>query len=280
MARFTTSDGLSLHYTDTGRGLPVLCLAGLTRNHMDFHFLAPHLSGVRMIALDSRGRGLSDHDANPANYNIPREARDVVELLDHLGLVRACVIGTSRGGLIAMVLAATARDRLAGVVLNDIGPDLPADGIARIMDYVGRKPAARDLKQAAAGMQAALGPQFPGLSPERWQQLASFQYQDTDQGLVLRYDARLRQALLDQAAAGPAPDLWPLFDAFADLPLGVLRGANSDLFTSATLAEMQRRNTGLIAATVPDRGHVPLLDEAPSLQVIGAVLQAAQARAA
>ena len=138
MARFTTSDGLSLHYTDAGDGPPILCLAGLTRNSADFSFLAPHLSGYRLICMDYRGRGQSDHAPDFMTYNILREGRDAIELMDHLGLDRVTLIGTSRGGLIAMALAHAHPGRLSGVVLNDIGPEVAAEGIARIMDYVGR----------------------------------------------------------------------------------------------------------------------------------------------
>ena len=128
MPRFTTSDSVSLHYTDEGQGLPVLCLAGLTRDGHDFDDVAPHLRDVRLIRLDYRGRGQSDW-ANHETYTIPVEGRDALELLDHLGLDRAAVLGTSRGGLIAMVLAASAKDRLLGVALNDIGPEIDDAGL-------------------------------------------------------------------------------------------------------------------------------------------------------
>ena len=128
-----------------GHGQPVLCLAGLTRNSADFGFLTPHLSGCRVICMDYRGRGQSDHAPDFMSYNILREGQDAVELLDHLGIDRVTLIGTSRGGLIAMALGHTAHDRLAGVVLNDIGPEVTTIGIERIMDYVGREPDLPDL---------------------------------------------------------------------------------------------------------------------------------------
>jgi len=128
MPHFTTSDGLSLHYTDEGAGLPLLCLSGLTRDGRDFDYVAPHLDQVRLIRMDYRGRGQSEW-GDHSQYTIPVEARDAVELLDHLGLESAAVLGTSRGGLIAMLLAATARDRLTGVALNDIGPEIAPAGL-------------------------------------------------------------------------------------------------------------------------------------------------------
>ena len=168
MATFKTSDGLSLYYEDDGAGPALLCLAGLTRNCRDFDPLARAVSGVRLIRMDYRGRGNSDYDPDPLNYAVPREARDVVELLDHLGLDRVTVLGTSRGGLIAMILAATVPHRLRGVILNDVGPEISADGIARIMEYVGRKPAVLTLEGAARDMQTMLDADFPGVPLEVW----------------------------------------------------------------------------------------------------------------
>ena len=276
MAEFTTSDGLRLHYEDTGSGQPLLCLAGLTRTTRDFDFLAPHLGGLRMIAMDYRGRGRSDRAPDPASYDVMREMRDAVELLDHLGLGRLTVLGTSRGGLIAMAMAAMAPDRLTGVILNDVGPEISAEGIARIMDYVGRPPVWRDLDSAAAGLAEALGPQFPGVPPTRWRAVAAAQFDETPEGLQLRYDPRLREALAAQAEAGPPPDLWPLFDALKPLPAGVLRGANSDILSVQTLAEMRRRHPGLHVGEISDRGHAPFLDEPESLAVIHTVLRLAR----
>ncbi|MDK3074748.1 alpha/beta hydrolase [Sedimentitalea sp. JM2-8] len=273
MARFRTSDGLGLHFEDRGAGQPLLCLPGLTRNTRDFDFLAPHMASRRMIAMDYRGRGQSDFAEDFHSYNVMREAQDVVGLLDHLDLGAVTILGTSRGGLIAMALAAAHPDRVSGVILNDVGPVVAADGIARIMEYVGRPPAARSLDAAAESMLAALGPQFPGVPADRWRALAAAQFADTGEGLALRYDPRLRDALLAQAEAGPVPDLWPLFAALAGRPLGVLRGASSDILSQDTLARMQDHNPALIAVTVPDRGHVPFLDEPESLALIHRILK-------
>lgn len=274
MSYFTTDDGIRLHYTDTGpdSGRPLLCLAGLTRNGRDFSFVAPHLTDLRLITLDTRGRGASDHDSDYMNYNVIREGHDALELLDHLGLDKVTLLGTSRGGLIAMALAASHPERLQGVILNDIGPIVGAAGIARIMEYVGKQPRAKTLDQAAADMKAALEPEFPGIPLEVWRQQADYQYEQTDSGLKLRYDARLHKALLEQAATGATPDMWMFFEALAKLPLAVIRGANSDILSPETLTEMQRRHPGMIAAVVPDRGHPPFLDEAESLAAIRQLL--------
>ncbi|MFW8594260.1 alpha/beta fold hydrolase [Cribrihabitans neustonicus] len=280
MPYFESSDGLRLFYTDSGadsaEALPLVCLAGLTRDSRDFRYFAPHAQGLRLITLDARGRGGSEYANDFLTYNVLRETQDAVELLDHLGLAQAAVLGTSRGGLVAMTLAATAKARLSAVVLNDVGPVIAPGGIARIIDYVGRRPAARTHAQAAATLQALMSPAFPDVPPARWLEEAQAFYDETPDGLALRYDPRLRDALLAQAEAGPPPDLWPLFEALDGLPCGALRGANSDILDADTFAEMQRRLPGLKTAEVPRRGHVPFLDEPEALALIFSVLETAR----
>ena len=268
--QFTASDGARLAYRDEGAGLPVLCLAGLTRSSTDFDFLVPHLDGVRLIRADYRGRGGSDW-TGAETYTIPREAQDALDLLDHLGIGQAAILGTSRGGLIGMALAATSRDRLSGLCLNDIGPVIERGGLDRICDYVGRNPAARTIDDLAARMPRTM-PGFDGVSPERWTDFARQLYEETETGLAIRYDPALRESFLAGYRA-PVADLWPLFDACAGLPLALIRGANSDLLSPETAAEMQRRRPDMIFADVPDRAHVPFLDETEGLQAIRAWLE-------
>lgn len=275
MPEFKTSDGLRLHFEDEGSGAPLLCLAGLTRCSRDFEFLRPHVHDLRLIRLDYRGRGRSDHDPDYMNYNILREGHDALELLDHLGLEKVTVLGTSRGGMIAMTLAASHPERLSGVILNDVGPVIEPAGIARIMEYVGRKPVSKTHEQAAQVLKDAMEAQFPGVPLEIWRKQAEIQYEATEGGLALRYDDRLHKALLEQAAAGAIPDLWMFFEALRGIPTGVVRGANSDILGAGTLAEMHRRHPGLISAEVPDRGHVPFLNEPQSLDIIRRILEAA-----
>ncbi len=270
MPDFTTPDGTRLHYTDEGAGLPLLCLAGLTRNLRDFDHLAPHLPNVRMIRLDARGRGRSDWPG-PEGYTVAQEAADVLALLDHLGLAAAAVLGTSRGGLQAMVLAATARDRLLGVALNDIGPELAPEGLAVIMGHLGRAPAQRSHAEAAAA-RAATATSFENVPMTRWLAEVRNHFDEGPDGLSLRYDARLRDAVL-AGSAQPAPDLWPLFEAFAGLPLCLIRGVNSLLLTRDTADRMEARIAALggpplIRAEVPGRGHVPFLDEPEALAAL------------
>ena len=263
--KFTTSDGVDLYYADEGSGTPILCLAGLTRNGSDFDYMMPHMPPARVIRLDYRGRGKSDW-ADYRTYTIPREGQDAVELLDYLGLERAAIIGASRGGLIAMLLAATAKDRLSGVCLNDIGPDLSEDGLAVIRGYIGRDPAVKTLEQVA-DLRPALMESFANVPPSRWMEEARKHYIVTETGLKINYDPKLRDAVIE-AGAQPLPDLWPLFEALDGLPLALIRGANSDLLSTSTAAEMRRRRPDMIFADVPDRGHIPFLDEPEAVEVL------------
>ncbi|MCG7493579.1 alpha/beta fold hydrolase [Thalassobius sp. Cn5-15] len=268
MPHFISSDGLSLYYEDEGDGLPILCLSGLTRNVRDFDHVAPQiLQDHRMIRMDYRGRGQSDHAEDHTTYSLPREAQDALELLDHLGLTQVGLLGTSRGGLIAMGLAATAKDRLLGVALNDIGPVLSPEGIEMIKTYLGRRPAAPDLDtlvQVRASLTAA---QFPNVPLEKWQHEAEHNYIQGESGVDLTYDPRLRDAVL-AGGAGDDIDLWPFFEAIAPLPCAVFHGVNSDLLSADTVAEMARRMPALRVASVQDRGHIPFLDEPESQAVL------------
>jgi pimeloyl-ACP methyl ester carboxylesterase len=272
MNRFVAPDGLALAWEEEGAGLPLLCLPGLTRNGADFDELGAALAGrCRLIRLTLRGRGASDRDPEFANYNVAVEARDVVAFLDHLRLDRVVVVGTSRGGLIAMWLAATAKERLAGVLLNDIGPELAPEGLANIMSYLGVTPRARTYAEVAAALEARMGERFPGLGREKWQSLARRWFDEGADGIALNYDPRLREAFAGQGE-GPPMDLWPLFDALDGLPVAVVRGANSDLLAAETVAAMRARRPDLIVAEVPDRGHVPFLDEPEALAALEALL--------
>lgn len=262
MPKFTTSDGLSLHYEDQGNGAPILCLSGLTRNVSDFTYLLPHLPDNRVIRMDYRGRGQSDYTDDFMSYNILREAEDAIELLNHLGLDKVALIGTSRGGLIAMALSVVHPGRMTGVVLNDIGPEVAPVGIERIMAYVGKTPPFADLDAAANALAAGHATDFPGVPLSRWREQAEYMWSNNpDRGVALRYDPKLREAMIGQAGAGEAPDLWQLFDGLKPLPVAALRGENSDLLSAETLSAMKARHPQLKAITVKDRGHVPFLDE-------------------
>jgi len=272
---FKTSDGLSLAYDDQGRGLPLLCLAGLTRNRDDFDTVLGLSRRVRLIRLDYRGRGASDPAPDWQSYTVAREAQDAIELLDHLDLPQTAILGTSRGGLIAMLLAQTHRNRLLGVLLNDIGPQMEPAGLAAIKGYIGIRPDYADFDAAAAALQEAYATGFPQVSLPQWVVFARRVFRQTSDGLDLRYDPALRESALHSLS--PADDLWPLFDALEGLPVAVLRGENSNLLSVETVAEMARRHPGLLSATVRDRGHVPFLDEPESVALIDAFLTGLEA---
>ncbi|WP_300037855.1 alpha/beta hydrolase [uncultured Roseobacter sp.] len=259
MAEFASHDGLILHYSDEGSGLPLLCLPGLTRTTADFDYVIPYLRDCRIIRMDYRGRGRSAWDSNWENYSLPVECRDVITLLNHLGLDRVAILGTSRGGLNAMSLAMSHKDRLTGVALNDIGPELHPDGLAFIMGYLGRNPGGKSHVDAARGLERAMT-NFVDVPFARWMEEAVKHYRVTSSGLSITYDPRLRDAVEAQAAQ-ETPDLWPLFDALQGMPIACIRGENSDLLSQKTLREMQRRRPDMIAATVVGRGHIPFLDE-------------------
>ena len=265
MSTFDAADGTRLAYRDEGSGPPVLCLPGLTRDGRDFDYVAPHVQDVRLIRLDARGRGASAR-ADPSTYTVLQEGADALALLDHLGLERAAILGTSRGGLIAMVLTATARDRLAGVCLVDIGPAVGQAGVEVIMGYLGLPPPYASIEAAAAARPTVMKG-FEGVPAERWaEEAAKFYVVREDGGLDIPYDPRLRDAVI-ATGAQPMPDLWPSFEALP-APLAAIRGANSDLLSAETFAEMRERRPEMIAAEVPGRGHVPFLDEPESLEVI------------
>ncbi len=274
---FTAADGAKLAYRDRGAGPVVIALAGLTRNSHDFDYLMHHMpEGVRVIRPDYRGRGESAW-TGAATYTVPQEAADVLALMDHLGIARAAFLGTSRGGLIAMYLAAVAHDRVAGICLNDVGPVLEAEGLQRIFDYVGRNPVARTLEGVADRLPMVM-PGFANVPESRWAEEAVRHYVQTDEGVKINYDPALREAFLGAFKGDAVPTAWPLFDACAGLPLALIRGANSDLLSAASAAEMRARRPDMIFAEVPDRAHVPFLDEPESVAAITAWLdQAARA---
>jgi pimeloyl-ACP methyl ester carboxylesterase len=239
----------------------VLCLHGLMQNGADFEELAPQLAlQHRVIVPDVRGRGRSARDARPANYQVPTCVADVAALLRGLALSRVALIGTSMGGLIGMVLAASQPALVSRLVLNDIGPQIEAAGLERIRGYAGRTPPAHDWPQAAAQLRGVFGAAWPGLTEARWQQLARRSYRADARGL-LHKDADPAIGEVLREVEGPAPDLWPLWQGLAHVPVLVIRGAASEILSAATVARMQRERADLEVLSLADRGHAPLLDE-------------------
>jgi pimeloyl-ACP methyl ester carboxylesterase len=271
-------DGLALYardYARAGVAAPtVLCLAGLTRNSADFEDLAQHLAPrFRVVAPDLRGRGRSARDARMENYQPVVYLADLAILLSSLDVSRFAVLGTSLGGLLAMMLGASQPAKVAGIVLNDIGPEVDPVGAARIRAYAGRLPAVAGWSGAVAQLQEIFAPAWPGLPAERWLLLARRCYRaDPDGTLRMDADPLIGEAMRAAPVTTPAPDFWPLWRALRTMPVLCLRGAHSDILSKATLERMQHEKPDLATLTVANRGHVPLLDEPGCLAAIDAFL--------
>jgi pimeloyl-ACP methyl ester carboxylesterase len=267
-------DGLRLHVRCYGPrvapNLPVVCLPGLSRTAADFHQLALALSRHadeprRVLALDYRGRGRSEWDRDAANYNPQVELGDVLAVLTALGVGPAIVVGTSRGGILAMMLAALRPTALAGVVLNDIGPVIEPKGLMRIKSYVGKLPQAKSFEEGAEILRRLFDAQFPQQTAEQWLASAHRSWEERDGKLVPTYDLRLARSLEAISPERPLPPLWKEFDALGRVPLMVVRGANSDVLSPETLTAMQARRADLDVLEVADQGHTPLLAEPETL---------------
>jgi pimeloyl-ACP methyl ester carboxylesterase len=269
-------DGLRLYarvYEGPVRGAPtVLCLHGLTRNSRDFEDLAPHLQRrYRVIVPDLRGRGLSARDPNLQNYQPAIYVQDILALLAAVDAPRAAVIGTSLGGMLAMMLAFSQKERIAGIVLNDVGPEIDPAGIERIKQYAGRLPPARSWDDAVAQTRTVHGDAWRGLAADRWAVLARRSYREDAAGMVeVDADPKIGEAL--RAAPAAALDLWPLWKALRHVPTLAIRGALSDILSAATLSRMKAENPDLESLEVADRGHVPLLDEPECIAAVDAFL--------
>lgn len=267
----TTVDDLPLYVRDYAplepvTGLPVICLHGLTRNSRDFEVVAPRIAalGRRVIVPDMRGRGRSANDPDPAHYVPAVYAQDVLKLLDTLGVPKAVFVGTSMGGLITMVIAALAPDRIAASVLNDVGPKLSQDGLSRIATYVGRSQPVDTWADAAAGVRAIMGGAYPERLDDEafWLASARRTFRQRDDGkLETDYDPHIALAFADFDPDAPPPDLTPLFTALSTKPMLSLRGQISDILTDDGVAHMRAINAALESVTVENIGHAPMLDE-------------------
>ena len=274
-------DGLRLHARCYGRrsaaALPVVCLPGLARTAEDFNKLALALAGDathprRVIALDYRGRGLSDYDRDPANYSFQTELADALAVMTALDVMPAVVVGTSRGGILAMLLAAVRPSALAGVVLNDIGPVIEPKGLMRIRGYVGKLPQPTSFEEGAEILRRLFSAQFPKLAKEDWLAAAHRNFKEQDGALVPTYDVRLMKTLEGINFEKPFPPLWKEFGALANVPVLTVRGANSDLLSPETVEAMRARHGGMAVLEVPDQGHAPLLVEADVIARLAAFI--------
>lgn len=272
-------DGLKLHARCHGRRterpLPVVCLPGLARTTTDFDVLASALANHpahrrRVIALDYRGRGESAYDRDPANYSFQVELADILAALTALDCLPAIFIGTSRGGILAMLLAAVRPTAIAGVVLNDIGPVIEPKGLMRIKGYVGKLPEPRSYEEGGEILRRLFDAQFPKLTPEDWLASARRTFKEQNGRLVPTYDVNLAKTLEGVDFDKPLPPLWAAFDALRNVPVMVIRGANSDLLSAATVEAMRARRAELETLEIPDQGHAPLLTEPDVIERIAA----------
>lgn len=268
---FLSNDGLRLYARiyghkslEVGGSLPVVCLAGLTRNSRDFHFLAQHLSspvgGSRTVfCLDYRGRGQSERDPDKSHYSIPVETNDVITACHTLGIERAVFIGTSRGGLILHLLAQQTPSLIAAVVLNDIGPVIERGGLLAIRDYLNNGGRPQTWEDAPAHLRALHGTEFPALGEIDWRDMANAIYRDENGYPVPDFDQAIAKQLLPLDASTPLPDLWEPFQALGQYPLLLVRGENTRLLAEETATEMHRRHQKMTSVTALGQGHAPLL---------------------
>lgn len=260
---FHAADDLALYYRDyggAGDAVPLLCLGGLTRNSRDFHKLACRLSAKRrVLTMDYRGRGRSAYDPDWHHYTPQTYVADAIELLRVADAGAVAVIGTSLGGLCAMGLAAAVPARLKGVVLNDIGPKVNRDGLARIAAYVGQEVRLQSLDQAAAALARQFAGAYPDATPELWRDMAegTFAFDAAAGDWRLDYDLALGNAVREQATQ-EAPDLWPLYKALEKIPTLAVRGALSDVLDAATFDRMAAEKPDLERLLIPNCGHVPI----------------------
>ncbi len=270
----TAPDGLRLHASCYGQRsspkTPVICLPGLARTAADFETLAAALThdGAhtrRVIAIDYRGRGRSDYDHNPENYSLPVELADILTVVTALDAMPAIFIGTSRGGILAMLLAAVRPTVIAGVVLNDIGPVIEPQGLMRIKGYIGKLPQPRNFEDGAEILRRLFHGQFPKLGHDDWLASARRAFKEEKGRMVPTYDVKLAKTLEAINPEHPMPPLWNQFGALAHVPVMAIRGANSDILSSATVEAMRTRHAGLETLEVPDQGHAPLLAEADTI---------------
>lgn len=273
---WASRDGLKLHYRDYAGPAdrpPLLCLHGLTRNARDFESLAARYAGDwRVIAPDFRGRGESEHDPRPANYTPPTYALDVLQLLDELAIERAVFVGTSLGGLVTMAVAAFARDRIAGAVLNDVGPELDPAGLERIRTYVGKQVRFGSWEQAASAFQERFGQVHPRYGAAEWLRYANRVCRTSADGVELDYDMAIAEPFTTMEAE-PAPDAWPLMGGLAGRPVLILRGESSDLLSPAVAERMREAIPGAELVTVPGVGHAPDFDEPETIAAVDRLLQ-------
>lgn len=267
----SAKDGLKLHVREYGPRVSdrpaVVCLPGLTRNAIDFHALAEILANdphhpLRVISVDSRGRGLSEWDPDWTHYNVFIELDDLQQILIALGIEKATFVGASRGGMIAMGLAATAPELINAVVFNDIGPVIEPEGLIRIRGYLGSMPTPANYQEAVDVLKECFNTHFPTLEYPHWEAMAHGTWHQIDGALKAAYDPAIKKTLEGIDLEKDVPSLWPMFDALTNVPVMVVRGEKSDILLHDTIEEMQSRHAQLETLIVPEQGHTPVLTHA------------------
>ncbi len=282
-AIYRSSDGLKLSVRDYGNPLspwlPVVCLAGLTRDSRDFHELAVHLSTHRhrprrVVAFDYRGRGRSQWAKTVESYNVLTEMNDVLDGMVALNIPRAVVVGTSRGGIIGMLMGVARPATVAGLVLNDVGPVIEAHGLARIKTYVGRMPQPDDWADAAHLLRRTHGASFSTWRDVDWDYFAHLTFNDDGAGPVSAYDPQLAQTFDGLELDQPLPSMWDEFRALRTIPIVVIRGEHSDMLSADTVTCMSEEHPHVETVTVSGEGHAPLLRYGQLLARISAFITA------
>jgi pimeloyl-ACP methyl ester carboxylesterase len=272
----TAADGVPVFavlYGGTTGSPAVVCIPGLTRNGRDFTDLATELAADRLVVVvDLRGRGRSGRDPTARSYRVDVYADDVRRVIDELGIAPVMVIGTSLGGLTAMRLGARWPDRVAGIVLNDIGPEIVPAGLARIASYAGKLPPARDWDEAVAQVRMVSEDALPGLTDDEWLDQTRQRYREEPDGTVVPDHDPL-------IASGPpsTDDPWEVFAALAPIPLLLVHGQRTDILAAETVEAMQAIHPGMGTVQVPDRGHAPTLAEPAARAAIDQFLAAVDA---
>jgi len=290
--RYTSKDGLSLYYREYGSGDKIIiCLPGLTRNSKDFHDLATRLAtDYRVLCLEFRGRGQSEHDPKWRHYHPGTYARDTWNLLDTIAVEQCIVIGTSLGGLVAMIMSAQQGSRIKAIVMNDIGPEVNPVGITRILKNAGVKAEINNWQDAVDRSKFMGAHALPDMPDEYWQKFARRTYRlnkdgipeldvDPNVGVAIRKGvslsnilAKIRKTGVLKRIGGVFIDPWDSFRT-VDMPCLVLRGEISDVLSEDIVKRMHTVKPDLKSAVIPNRGHVPLLDEPESLTAIDSFLK-------
>ncbi len=271
---YNSDDGLRLYardYPHNNSGPVIICLPGLSRNCRDFSQLCEYLNkNFRVLAVDFRGRGKSEYDTNPANYQPAVYMKDMLALLNSLQLKKVILIGTSLGGLVSMLMASVSKDRIAAVILNDIGPEINPAGLERIKNYIGKSSNCRTWEEATDTVKAIHGSEYPDFTKQQWRDFSENLYRKGEAGnIILDYDPAIAVPMqTSDNGVEAASNLWAVFDTIVELPMLIIRGKLSDILTIECVDQMRQRHPQLRYCELENRGHAPLLSEPAAIEAI------------